>query len=138
MSNIVELLLFQDIRSKDSKYPVRVKFVNKTQKKLKLFWVDNKGKFKKAGKIKEGRIEVIDSFEGHKFVADTKKGSPTVINGNMMYIVHATPGSSGEVKAEITTGPSKKNFTLVTFIIFYFSFDNTIPTTLYPGPISAL
>ena len=97
-----------------------MKFVNKTQKKLKLFWVDHKGKFKKAGKLKEGRIEVIDSYEGHKFVADTKKGSPTVINGNLMYIVHATPGSSGEVKAEITTGPSKKISALFVFVTILF------------------
>ena len=74
---------------------------------MKLYWVDHKGKFKKAGKLKEGRIEVIDSYEGHKFVAEGNKGNDPIINGNLMYIAYATPGSSGEVKAEISSGPSK-------------------------------
>ena len=118
VASIVALIFFliqllTDVRSKDSKYPVRVKFVNRTRNKLQLVWLNQKGKFKKVAKMKEGQAEVIDSYEGHKFVVDAKKGSEPLINGNQTFIVHATPGSSGEIKAEITHGPSKNHFIIV-------------------------
>jgi len=93
------------VRSKDAKQPVTVKFVNKTTSKVKLYWIDYKGKFKKSGKIKEGRAEVVDSYEGHKFMVEGKKSSDPVINGNEMFIVRTGHGSHGEVKADITHGP---------------------------------
>ena len=105
------------MRSKDAKQPVTVKFVNKTTSKVKLYWIDYKGKFKKSAKIKEGRIEVIDSYEGHKFMAEGKKSSDPVINGNEMFIVRTGHGSHGEVKADITHGPSK-NCSLVSKYCF--------------------
>lgn len=100
------LFLFVDIKSKHDKHPVRVKFINKTNQKLKLYWVDHKGKFKKREKIKEGRIEVADTYETHPFMAEGKKGPDVVINGNQLFLPQAMHGGHGEVKAEITIGPS--------------------------------
>ena len=95
------------MKTKHSKHPVTVKFINKTNDKVKLYWVDHKGKFKKQEKIKEGRIEVIQTYETHPFCAEGKKGRDLVINGNFLFITQAYSGSHGELKAEITYGPSQ-------------------------------
>ena len=92
-----------DIFAKHSKYPINVKFVNKSGDKVKVYWIDEKGKFKKVLKLKEGRIDVLGTFEGYAFIAD----DDAIINGNTMFLVHTAPGGHGEVKAEITRGPSK-------------------------------
>uniref|UniRef100_A0A7M5XJJ7 von Hippel-Lindau disease tumour suppressor beta domain-containing protein n=1 Tax=Clytia hemisphaerica TaxID=252671 RepID=A0A7M5XJJ7_9CNID len=94
------------LRSKDESQPVTVKFVNKTTFKVKLYWLDFKGDLKKPCKIKEGRVEKVDSYEGHKYMAFGYYGK-LVINGNELFIVRTGHGSHGKVQAEITNGKSK-------------------------------
>lgn len=72
-----------------------------------MYWINEKGKFKKMDKLKEGRIEVIKTFETHPFSAEGKKGRDPVINGNIVFFPQPYPGGHGEVTAEITLGPKE-------------------------------
>jgi len=104
--NTFFLYKYIDFRAKDDRHPVTVKFTNKTKSKVKLYWINYKGNFKQKDKVKEGRTVSVNSYEGHTFMVGSKKDD-AVINGNLLFRVHTARGSHGEVRGEITRGPSK-------------------------------
>jgi len=74
-----------------------------------LYWIDERGKFKKITKLKRGQTEDIDTFESHPFVAESKDGHGAVINGNVAFVPEHAPGGHSSVRAEITNEPHRKN-----------------------------
>lgn len=97
------------LRSKGSTKRIKCTFLNHADTKVVLYTIDEKGKMHKVAKMKDGKKEVIDTFEGNIFLARSKKrklrGRSLVINNNILYAVTAEDGDNDRVKAEILRGP---------------------------------
>lgn len=100
------------LRSKGSSKKIKCTFVNNADTKVALCSIDEKGKLRKVSKLKEGKKEVIETFEGNVFLArgkkkKKKKGHTLVINNNILYAVTSEDQGDNRVKAEILRGPGK-------------------------------
>lgn len=93
------------LRSRHDKHPINVKFTNKTNEKIILYWIDEKGKFEKLTKIKSGLSRDIDTFVSHVFLAETKKGHQLILNGNISYFVEQLTEDQKCVLVDIVYGP---------------------------------
>lgn len=87
--------------SKEDKHPMTVKFINKTGKKVQVFWINKKGRRKRKGKIKDGHSKTIDTYETHVFMAMNRKLSrePLLINGSPVF--YAFPHKQGDKHVDV-------------------------------------
>lgn len=90
------ILYLLALYSKEDKHPMEVTFINKTDKKVQVFWINKKGRRKRKGKIKHGHSKTIDTYETHIFMAFNKKLSrePLLINGSPVF--YAFPHNHGD------------------------------------------
>ena len=99
------------LRSKGNSQKIKCTFVNNADTKVALCCIDEKGKLHMVCKLKEGKKEVIETFEGDVFLAlgkkKKKRGHTLVINNNIVYAVTAEDEGDNRVKAEIMRGPGK-------------------------------
>ena len=89
--------------SKEDKHPLSVKFTNKAGKKVKLFWINKRGRRKRKGNIKEGQSKTVDTYETHVFMAFNRKLSrePLPINGSPVFYVFPHKHGDKHVEVEI-------------------------------------
>ena len=87
--------------SREDKNPMTVKFTNRTGKKIKLFWINKKGRRKRKGKLKDGQSKAVDTYETHVFMAFNKKlcREPLLINGSPVF--YAFPHKHGDNHLEV-------------------------------------
>lgn len=87
--------------SKEDKHPLSVKFTNKAGRKVKLYWINERGRRKRKGKIKEGQSKTVDTYETHVFMAFSRKVSrePLPINGSPVF--NAFPHKHGDKLVEV-------------------------------------
>nr|XP_058964076.1 uncharacterized protein LOC131790839 [Pocillopora verrucosa] len=97
--------------SKEDKHPLSVKFTNKAGKKVKLFWINKRGRRKRKGNIKEGQSKTVDTYETHVFMAFSRKLSrePLPINGSPVFYVFPHKHGDKHVEVEIKK-PSGSSF----------------------------
>ena len=90
------ILYLLALYSKEDKHPMEVTFINKTDKKVQVFWINKKGRRKRKGKIKHGHSKTIDTYETHIFMAFNKKLSrePRLIIGSPVF--YAFPHNHGD------------------------------------------
>ena len=105
----VSHFLCAGFRSKNEKYPLKVRFYNKTGRKVKLIWLNYDGDCEKICTVKDGKSELIDTYETHPWSADDKKGKCLVIGKNIVFFPKAVSGMHGEIKAEIKRGPGNNS-----------------------------
>ena len=89
--------------SREDKHPLTVKFTNRTGKRIQLFWINNKGRRKRKGKLKDGHSKMVDTYETHVFMAFNKKLSrePLLINGSPVFYAFPQKHGSSHLEVEI-------------------------------------
>ena len=85
---------------------MQVEFLNKTNQKVSLCWLDDDGSEEKITTIIPNDRKMLDTWETHPFFAVAKKGpDKMLIDGNFVFIPQTFPGRNGVIRADITNVP---------------------------------
>lgn len=81
-------------------------FQNLTGKKIELYQIDAHSKVHRLIKLKDGKKERLEVYEGDVFVAgSTKKKMRLLINNNTVYTAMTEKEGENTVLAHISRGP---------------------------------
>ncbi|XP_046843581.1 uncharacterized protein LOC124437654 [Xenia sp. Carnegie-2017] len=96
------------LRSKGQGKKIYCIFQNLTGKKVELYQIDAHGKVHRLIKLKDGKKERLEVYEGDVFVAgSTKKKMRLLINNNTVYTAMTEKEGENTVLAHISRGPDE-------------------------------
>lgn len=100
------MFIFIALRSKGQGKKMYCIFQNLTGKKIELYQIDAHSKVHRLIKLKDGKKERLEVYEGDVFVAgSTKKKMRLLINNNTVYTAMTEKEGENTVLAHISRGP---------------------------------